>query len=194
MSDPANANPAEDSPAPAKSGPLDINQIQALLPHRYPFLLIDRILEIERKKKVVAIKNVTVNEPFFVGHFPGYPIMPGVLMVEAMAQTGGVLLLTEVEDRGDKLIVFTGIEKARFRRPVVPGDQLRIEVATLSWKQFGGRIAVRMEGKAFVSGKLVCEGIVSAQLVSRTRGPQSSSAGDGAGPSGNEPTGAELAE
>jgi 3-hydroxyacyl-[acyl-carrier-protein] dehydratase len=174
MSDTTNENAAlnETQPAAAagQSGPLDINQIQAILPHRYPFLLIDRVLEVERKKRIVAIKNVTINEPFFVGHFPGFPIMPGVLIVEAMAQAGGALLLTEVEDRGDKLIVFTGIEKARFRRPVVPGDQLRIEVVTLSWKGSASRIAVRMEGKAFVNGKLVCDGTVSAQLVSMNRG------------------------
>ena len=96
--------------------------------------------------------------------------MPGVLIVEALAQAGGVLLLTEVEDRSDKLIVFTGIEKARFRRPVVPGDQLRIEVEVLSWKAGSSRILVRMEGKAFVNGKLVCDGTVSAQLVSLNRG------------------------
>jgi 3-hydroxyacyl-[acyl-carrier-protein] dehydratase len=170
-----NANIAEPSSGETtaslgKSGPLDINQIMAILPHRYPFLLIDRVLEIERKKKIVAIKNVTINEPFFAGHFPAFPIMPGVLIVEAMAQAGGAMLLTEVEDRNDKLIVFTGIEKARFRRPVVPGDQLRIEVEMLSWKASSSRIVVRMEGKAFVNGKVVCDGIVSAQLVSMNRG------------------------
>ena len=174
MSDTTNVNAALNTAEPTAdagpSGPLDINQIQAILPHRYPFLLIDRVLEIERKKRIVAIKNVTINEPFFAGHFPGYPIMPGVLIVEAMAQAGGALLLTEVEDRGNKLIVFTGIEKARFRRPVVPGDQLRIEVVTLNWKASASRIAVRMEGKAFVNGKLVCDGTVNAQLVSMNRG------------------------
>src|SRR6185437_3682432 len=142
MSETVTTNPAETMESSAKSGPLDINQIQAILPHRYPFLLIDRVLEIERKKKIVAIKNVTINEPFFAGHFPGFPIMPGVLIVEAMAQAGGALLLTEVEDRSGKLIVFTGIEKARFRRPVVPGDQLRLEVEMLSWKAIAGIIAV----------------------------------------------------
>lgn len=164
MNDPANVNTAE-APASAPSGaggaPLDIKQIQAILPHRYPFLLIDRVLEIERMKKIVALKNVTANEPFFQGHFPDYPIMPGVLIVEAMAQAGGTLLLTEIEDRHNKLMVFTGIEKARFRRPVVPGDQLRIEVEVLAWR----RIAVRMGGKAFVNGKIVCEATISCQLV-----------------------------
>src|SRR5262245_50442337 len=170
MNETTTTNPAQTTENGAKSGPLDINQIQAILPHRYPFLLIDRVLEIERKQKIVALKNVTINEPFFSGHFPGFPIMPGVLIVEAMAQAGGALLLTEVEDRNGKLIVFTGIEKARFRRPVVPGDQLRIEVEMLSWKEISSRIAVRMAGKAFVNGKLVCDGTVSAQLVVMNRG------------------------
>src|SRR5690348_18467952 len=101
---------------------LDIVEIQKILPHRYPFLLIDRVIEIQRKQRIVAIKNVTINEPFFAGHFPNLPIMPGVLIVEAIAQAGGALLLTEVEDRQNKLIMFTGIERAKFRRPVVPGD------------------------------------------------------------------------
>lgn len=170
MNETTNVTTVEPTEPTAKSGPLDINQIRAILPHRYPFLLIDRVLEIERKKKIVAIKNVTINEPFFNGHFPNFPIMPGVLIVEAMAQAGGAMLLTEVEDRSDKLIVFTGIEKARFRRPVVPGDQLRIEVEMLSWRAATSRIMVRMEGKAFVNGKVVCDGIVSAQLVSVNRG------------------------
>ena len=179
MSETTNLNAtAEPAAIETPAGPLDINQIQAILPHRYPFLLIDRVLEIERKKKIVAIKNVTINEPFFVGHFPSYPIMPGVLIVEAMAQAGGAMLLTEVEDRSNKLIVFTGIEKARFRRPVVPGDQLRIEVVMLSWKEGASRIAVRMEGKAFVNGKVVCNGTVSAQLVSINRGRAGADAPD----------------
>lgn len=144
---------------------LDINEIQQILPHRYPFLLIDRVVELERMKRIVAIKNVTVNEPFFQGHFPGMPIMPGVLMIEAIAQAGGALLLTEVEDRDNKLMVFTGIERARFRRPVTPGDQLRIEVTVLAWR----RTAVRMEGKAYVAGKVACEAVVTCQLVPRRR-------------------------
>jgi 3-hydroxyacyl-[acyl-carrier-protein] dehydratase len=148
-----------------RSGPLDVLQIQAILPHRYPFLLIDRVLEIERKKRIVALKNVTANEPFFAGHFPGNPIMPGVLTVEAMAQAGATLLLTEIPDRDSKLVVFTGIEKARFRRPIVPGDQLRIEVEVLSWR----RIAGRMGGKAFVDGKLVAEATISCAIIPRSR-------------------------
>jgi 3-hydroxyacyl-[acyl-carrier-protein] dehydratase len=177
MNETATTNPAQTTDNGAKSGPLDINQIQAILPHRYPFLLIDRVLEIERKKKIVALKNVTINEPFFSGHFPGFPIMPGVLIVEAMAQAGGALLLTEVEDRNGKLIVFTGIEKARFRRPVVPGDQLRLEVEMLSWKAISSRIAVRIGGKGFVNGKLVCEATLSCQLVNRPSSQAAAEAG-----------------
>src|ERR1700722_201272 len=98
--------------SPISSGQLDIQQVMSILPHRYPFLLIDRIVEVERIKRLVAIKNVTMNEPFFAGHFPGYPLMPGVLIVEAMAQAGGVLLLGEIPDRDQKLVLFTGIEEA----------------------------------------------------------------------------------
>src|SRR3954470_5782088 len=139
-------------PAAANTMVMDITQIQGILPHRYPFLLIDRIVEIVPKERIVAIKNVTVNEPFFQGHFPGYPLMPGVLMVEAMAQAGGLLLLTEIAERGQKLIVFTGIEKAKFRRQVTPGDQLRIEVKVLAFRRGVGR----MEGNIYVDGKLAC--------------------------------------
>lgn len=156
---------AAETASPAASGALDINGIQALLRHRYPFLLLDRILELQRMKRVVGIKNVTINEPFFNGHFPGAPIMPGVLLVETMAQCGAVLLLTEIKDRDDKLVFFTGIEKARFRRPVVPGDQLRVEVNVLVWR----RITGRMDGKVFVDGKLVAEAIISCALVDRNR-------------------------
>jgi len=144
---------------------LDINDIQRILPHRYPFLLIDRVVELERRQRIVAIKNVSINEPFFAGHFPNMPIMPGVLIVEAIAQAGGALLLTEVEDRDDKLMVFTGIERARFRRPVMPGDQLRIEVEVKAWRG----TAVRMEGKVFVGEKRVAEATVTCQLVPRSR-------------------------
>ena len=144
---------------------LSIAEIQKILPHRYPFLLIDRVIDLTRKQRIVAIKNVSVNEPYFAGHFPGQPIMPGVLIVEAIAQAGGALLLTEVEDRDNKLMVFTGIERARFRKPVLPGDQLRIEVEVLAWRM----TAVRMQGKAYVGDKLACEATVSCQLVDRRR-------------------------
>src|SRR5216683_2446084 len=159
------AAPNAESPPPEHIQ-LDIQDILKILPHRYPFLLIDRVLDLTRKQRIVAIKNVTINEPFFAGHFPNLPIMPGVLIVEAIAQAGGALLLTEVEDRADKLMVFTGIERARFRRPVVPGDQLRIEVEVKAWRVS----AVRMEGKVFVGDKRVAEATVTCQLVDRSRG------------------------
>src|ERR1700734_3884015 len=140
---------------PGANTGLDINAIMRLLPHRYPFLLIDRVLELTRKERIVAIKNVTINEPFFNGHFPGLPIMPGVLIVEAIAQAGGALLLTEVEDRTDKVMVFTGIERAKFRRPVSPGDQLRIEVVVKGWRAVPRMIAGKMYGNAYVDGRRV---------------------------------------
>jgi 3-hydroxyacyl-[acyl-carrier-protein] dehydratase len=145
---------------------LDIHDIMRILPHRYPFLLIDRVIDLVRMQRIVAIKNVTINEPFFAGHFPNMPIMPGVLIVEAVAQAGGALLLTEIPDREHKLMVFTGIEKARFRRPVVPGDQLRIEVDVKAWRGD----AVRMQGTAYVEDKKVAEAIVTCRLVDRDRG------------------------
>ncbi len=154
---------AAEAPAGDGGTALDINQIQAILPHRYPFLLIDRVVEVTRKQRIVAIKNFSVNEPFFAGHFPGYPIVPGVLIVEAIAQAGGALLLTEVAGRDSKLMFFTGIERAKFRKPVVPGDQLRIEVEVLAWRT----TAVRMGGKAYVGEKLACEAIVTCVLVDR---------------------------
>ena len=147
---------------------LNIQDILAILPHRYPFLLIDRVVDLTRKQRVVAIKNVTFNEPFFQGHFPGMPIMPGVLIIEAIAQAGGALLLTEIPDRENKIMVFTGIERARFRRPVVPGDQLRIEVEVKAWREGGGRNAVRMEGIAYVDSKKAAEAIVTCQLVPKS--------------------------
>lgn len=170
MSDSLNPSPgqndlSESAEAPAVSKQtLDINEIMSLLPHRYPFLLIDRIVEMERMVRIVALKNVTINEPFFQGHFPGYPIMPGVLMVEAIAQAGGTLLLNEFPDRDDKLMLFTGIDNAKFRRPVVPGDQVRLEVKVLQWRSR----AVRMLGIATVEGKVVCEATIMCQLVPRT--------------------------
>jgi 3-hydroxyacyl-[acyl-carrier-protein] dehydratase len=145
--------------------PLDTVAIMQLLPHRYPFLMIDRVVEVARKQRVVAIKNVTMNEPFFPGHFPGHPIMPGVLLLEALAQTGCILVMLEAADPGEKLVFFTGVEHARFRRPVLPGDQVRLEVDVLNWRS---RL-MRMQGKAFVDGKLVCEGVVTSQMVPRPR-------------------------
>src|SRR5271167_5043730 len=149
---------------------LDIHEILRILPHRYPFLLIDRVLELQRKERIVAIKNVTINEPFFNGHFPGLPIMPGVLIVEAIAQAGGALLLTEVEDRTNKVMVFTGIERAKFRRPVSPGDQLRLEVEVKGWRAVPGVTAAKMQGIAYVGGKRVAEATVSCQLIESARG------------------------
>ena len=144
---------------------IDITEILERIPHRYPFLLIDRVVEVVRRERIVAIKNVTINEPFFQGHFPGYPVMPGVLVIEAMAQAGATLLLTEFPDRDEHLAFFTGIERAKFRRPVVPGDQLRMEIKVLNWRSK----ACRMEGTATVDGKLACEAIVMCQLVPRQK-------------------------
>ena len=139
-------------------------EIQETLPHRYPFLLVDRIVEMELGKRVVGIKNVTINEPFFPGHFPGHPIMPGVLIVEAMAQVGAVLLMRSLDARAEKKVIyFTGIDKARFRRPVVPGDQLRFEVEILQLR----RQLCRMKGAAYVDGKLVAEAEMSSVVVDR---------------------------
>jgi len=162
--------PTNQDAATAKTG-LDINDITKLLPHRFPFLLIDRVIELTRTKRIVAIKNVTINEPFFAGHFPNTPVMPGVLIVEAMAQAGGVLLLTEVEDRDSKLILFTGIERAKFRRPVVPGDQLRIEVEVTAWRGNAGR----MKGMAYVGDKRAAEATVTCRLVDKSRARATSS-------------------
>ena len=164
----SNSEP-ETSPSAAKTA-LDIHELLKILPHRYPLLLIDRVLELQRKEHIVAIKNVTINEPFFVGHFPGLPIMPGVLIVEAIAQAGGALLLTEVEDRSDKVMVFTGIERAKFRRPVSPGDQLRMEVRVTGWRSVPGMTAAKMQGYAYVGSKKVAEAIVSCQLIDSSRG------------------------
>lgn len=164
------SNPVnEASPNEAKVA-LDIHEILKILPHRYPLLLIDRVLELQRKQRIVAIKNVTINEPFFVGHFPGLPIMPGVLIVEAIAQAGGALLLTEVPDRSEKVMVFTGIERAKFRKPVSPGDQLRLEVELKGWREVPGMVAAKMQGYAFVGTKKVAEAIVSCQLIDSSRG------------------------
>jgi 3-hydroxyacyl-[acyl-carrier-protein] dehydratase len=143
----------------------DIQEILGLLPHRYPFLLIDRVVEFERGKRLVAIKNVTFNEPFFQGHFPNVPIMPGVLVIEAMAQAGAIIMMSEIPDRHKKLAVFTGIEKAKFRNQVTPGDQLRIEVDVLAFRSRMGR----MEARATVDGKLACQATLSCAIVPRAK-------------------------
>jgi 3-hydroxyacyl-[acyl-carrier-protein] dehydratase len=173
--------PVSEAPGTPAKIALDIHEILKILPHRYPFLLIDRVLELQRRERIVAIKNVTINEPFFNGHFPGLPIMPGVLIVEAIAQAGGALLLTEVEDRTNKVMVFTGIDRARFRRPVGPGDQVRIEVEVLGWKVMAHMIAAKMQGTASVNGKRVADAVVSCQLIDSSRGRSGSSEGAGDG-------------
>ncbi|MFC1477420.1 bifunctional UDP-3-O-[3-hydroxymyristoyl] N-acetylglucosamine deacetylase/3-hydroxyacyl-ACP dehydratase [candidate division KSB1 bacterium] len=147
-----------------KSGVIfDITAIEKILPHRYPFLLIDKITEMELGKRIVGVKNVTRNEEFFQGHFPGHPIMPAVLIVEAMAQAGGILLLNEVDNPENKLVYFTGIQNAKFRSPVLPGDQLVFELKTLNKR----RNIFKMSGQAFVDGKLVCEAELSAAIVNK---------------------------
>ena len=142
---------------------LDVVAIQKILPHRYPFLMVDGILEIDRLKRIVGVKNVTINESHFQGHFPGAPVMPGVLIIESMAQTGGLLLLQEVPDREKKLLYFVAVDGARFRRPVVPGDQLKVEMNVLSWR---GDFC-KLEGKATVDGQLVAEATLMCKMVDR---------------------------
>jgi len=139
---------------------MDIQEILAILPHRYPFLLVDRILEIDPGKKIAALKNVSMNEPFFQGHFPRHPIMPGVLIIEAMAQAGAVLAYKSSKENEGKLVFFLGIDKAKFRRPVYPGDQLRIEIDVVRerppfWK---------LKGLAYVEGQLCAEAELKAML------------------------------
>ena len=147
---------------------LDIRQIQRILPHRYPFLLIDRIVRIEPGRRATGIKNVTVDEPFFQGHFPGNPVMPGVLIVEAMAQVGAVLLLRGVPDRDRKLVYFAGIDRAKFRRPVTPGDQVRFEVEVLKLRS---RSAL-LRGEAFVEDTLVAEAEMFSTMIDRESLPE----------------------
>jgi len=141
---------------------LDINDIRAILPHRYPFLLVDRIVELE-PERIVGIKNVTVNEPFFTGHFPDFPVMPGVLIVEAMAQTAGVLVLKTIPDRANKLVLLVAVENARFRRPVVPGDSLRMEMKVIKRKSS----VAKMAGVATVDGQVVAEAEVMCKLADK---------------------------
>lgn len=148
---------------------LDILEIRKILPHRYPFLLVDRIVELE-KERIVGYKNVTVNEPFFQGHFPDFPVMPGVLVIEAMAQVAGVLVLRNLPDRDKKLVLLATVEGARFRKPVLPGDQLRIEMVVDRWKA----TVAKMHGKATVDGEVVAEATVMCKIADK---PEQNSAG-----------------
>jgi beta-hydroxyacyl-ACP dehydratase FabZ len=145
---------------------LDINEIRAILPHRYPFLLVDRIVEME-PERIVGIKQVTLNEPFFQGHFPDFPVMPGVLIVEAMAQAAGVLVLKSMPDRANKLVLLVAIENARFRRPVVPGDTLRMEMKVIKRKAS----VAKMAGVATVDGQVVAEVEVMCKLADKEEKP-----------------------
>jgi 3-hydroxyacyl-[acyl-carrier-protein] dehydratase len=146
---------------------LDTIGIQKILPHRYPFLLVDAILEMERFKRILGVKNVSINEAYFQGHFPGKPVMPGVLIIEAMAQAGGLLLLQEVEDREGKLLYFVAVDNARFRRPVVPGEQLLLDVKVLN---FRGTFC-KLQGEARVNGELAAEATLMCKMIDRDAPP-----------------------
>lgn len=152
---------------------LDNDAIRAILPHRYPFLLVDRIIEMDATH-IVGIKNVTANEPFFLGHFPDFPVMPGVLIIEAMAQTAGVQVLSSIPDRHQKLVFLVSVDAARFRRPVRPGDQLRIEMKVIKRK---GTVA-KMAGHATVDGVVVAEAEVMCKLQDRNEAPAPPAAGE----------------
>lgn len=142
---------------------LDVNEIMKLLPHRYPFLLVDRVIEVDPGKKIVGLKNVTINEPFFPGHFPGHPVMPGVLIVEAMAQVAAILVYSSSEDNKGKITYFVGIDNTKFRKPVVPGDQLRLELEVIGCR----RGIYTFSGKAYVDGKLVTESELRATFADK---------------------------
>lgn len=160
------ARPTEGEPAPER-GPdgegWDVNWIQSVLPHRYPFLLVDRVLEMVPDKRIVAVKNVTINEEFFSGHFPGHPVMPGVLIIEGMAQAAGILHMADREGKEEEILYFMGIDKARFRRPVVPGDQIRYEINVLRLR----RNYCKVDAKAIVDGKVAAEAELSSGAVKR---------------------------
>jgi 3-hydroxyacyl-[acyl-carrier-protein] dehydratase len=143
---------------------LDVNEIQRIIPHRYPFLLVDAVVELEPGKRIVGIKNVTINEPFFAGHFPGTPVMPGVLIIEAMAQVGAILVLKDLPDREKKLLYFAGIDQVRFRQPVLPGNQLKLVVEILKLRPRYGKL----KGEAYVGETLVAEAEVLSSIVDRS--------------------------
>lgn len=160
---PGGEGPNQEGPNQDGAGAMDIRGILSILPHRYPLLLVDRVLELVPGERITALKNVSVNEPYFLGHFPEHPVMPGVLLVEGMAQAGAVLILKDIPDRESKLFYFAGIDKVRFRRPVVPGDQVRYEVAILQRRA----TFCKLSGVVKVGGKVAAQALLSSAMVER---------------------------